>query len=78
MKSGIFVLALYIFPVVPESGFVRIGYFDSRDHCRSEAPAIIRTLRKRNPDWINVMFHCRVKRSRERVVIPRTEFLPDA
>lgn len=78
MKTAGFILALYILPGSADMEIVRIGYFDGRDHCRAEARAIIRTLRKENPDWVNLGFRCRLGRPSDGQVTPLSDFLPNA
>ena len=78
MKSELFVLALLVLPGQPEAEVRPVGFFDSREQCRAEARTIVRTLRERHPDWLNVAFHCRRKQSSDRRVLPRESFLPNA
>ena len=78
MKSQLFVLALVVLPGPLDSEVRPVGFFESREHCRAEARTIVRALRERNPDWINVAYHCRRKQSNDRKVMPREMFLPQA
>ncbi len=78
MKTTLFVLALYVVPGPLDSEVRPVGFFESREHCRAEARAIVRSLREQNPKWINVGYHCRPKQSYDRKVRPREEFLPRA
>ena len=78
MKSQLFVLALFVMPGPQDSELRSVGFFDSREECRAEAPVIVRKLRQRHPNWINVGFHCRPRQSSDRKVTPREDFLPGA
>ena len=78
MKTELFVLALFVMPGPQDSELRSVGFFDSREECRTEARMIVRQLRERHPDWINVGFHCRAKQSSDRNVLPREDFLPGA
>lgn len=78
MKSIAFILAVYVLPGSADLEIIHVGYFGDQEHCRTEARAIIQTLRKQHPSWVHLGFNCRPKRPSDNQVTPLSEFLPNA